>query len=350
MNNHGKDYRWAVVGAGPAGILAIGKLLDRDVPGNQILWVDPEFHVGDLGKKWTCVPSNTKVNLFIRFLEGCNSFNFSAGKDQFELMQLDPEGTCLLGAVVKPLQWVTEQLAKQVICHQGTIEQLKNGRHGWKLKTDDHAEYHASNVILSTGAEPRQLEHGVGEVVSLEDAFDDHRFYEKILKDDVVAVFGASHSGILIVKRLVELGVKGVRNFYLSPLKYAVYLKDMILFDNTGLKGTTATWAKENLSGQLPDNVQRILSTPENVAKHLPACTKVIYATGFDSRQLSIEGVDSRRYNPHCGILAPGLFGLGIAYPEHCEDKFRIKEHRVGLWKFMDYIDRVLPLWEQYSK
>jgi hypothetical protein len=62
----------------------------------------------------------------------------------------------------------------------------------------------------------------------------------------------------------------------------------------------------------------------------------VIYAPRVDSRQLSIEGVNSRRYHPHCGILAPGLFVLSIAYPEHCEDKFGIKESRVGLWKFMD--------------
>ena len=62
----------------------------------------------------------------------------------------------------------------------------------------------------------------------------------------------------------------------------------------------------------------------------------MIYAPRVDSRQLSIEGVDSRRYHPYCGILAPGLFGLSIAYPEHCEDKFGIKESRVGLWKFMD--------------
>jgi len=87
----------------------------------------------------------------------------------------------------------------------------------------------------------------------------------------IVAVLVASHSGILIVKRLVELGAKGVRNFYFSLLKYAVYLIDIILFDNIGLKDTTATWAKENLSGQLPDNVQRILSTQkmlQSICKH----------------------------------------------------------------------------------
>ena len=36
---------WAVIGAGPAGIAAVGQLIDKGVSGEQILWIDPKFKV-----------------------------------------------------------------------------------------------------------------------------------------------------------------------------------------------------------------------------------------------------------------------------------------------------------------
>ena len=62
-------YSWAVVGAGPAGIAAVGQLIDHGVKGEDIAWIDPEFNVGLLGRKWRSVSSNTRVSLFIKFLE-----------------------------------------------------------------------------------------------------------------------------------------------------------------------------------------------------------------------------------------------------------------------------------------
>ena len=63
-----KTYQWAVVGAGPAGIAAVGKLLDNGILAEDILWFDPHFKVGDLGLHWHNVSSNTKVKFFNDFL------------------------------------------------------------------------------------------------------------------------------------------------------------------------------------------------------------------------------------------------------------------------------------------
>ncbi|HXL73262.1 MAG TPA: pyridine nucleotide-disulfide oxidoreductase, partial [bacterium] len=38
-----KKYDWAIAGAGPAGIAALGQLLDRGIAGEKILWLDPHF-------------------------------------------------------------------------------------------------------------------------------------------------------------------------------------------------------------------------------------------------------------------------------------------------------------------
>jgi hypothetical protein len=48
-------------------------------------------------------------------------------------------------------------------------------------------------------------------------------------------------------------------------------------------------------------------------------------------------------------MIAPGLFGIGIAFPELHIDRYNNQELSVGLWKFMTYIQRVLPLWVSYG-
>ena len=80
--------------------------------------------------------------------------------------------------------------------------------------------------------------------------------------------------------------MKKIVNFYREPLKYAMYMKDWILFDDTGLKGDTARWSRENKHGNLPPKVTRILSDDVSISQHLPQCTKVIYATGFTRREI----------------------------------------------------------------
>ncbi len=54
-------------------------------------------------------------------------------------------------------------------------------------------------------------------------------------------------------------------------------------------------------------------------------------------------------YNAKSGIVAPGLFGVGIAFPEETTDRFGNVEFSVGLWKFMTYLERVVPVWFKYG-
>jgi cation diffusion facilitator CzcD-associated flavoprotein CzcO len=74
---------WIVVGAGPAGIAAVGKLIDHGISPKKIGWIDPDFQVGDLGKKWSQVSSNTTVDLFIRFLKNCKAFSYEKKQGLF---------------------------------------------------------------------------------------------------------------------------------------------------------------------------------------------------------------------------------------------------------------------------
>jgi hypothetical protein len=337
-----------VIGAGPAGIAVVGKLLDHGIPAQEIGWMDPYFEVGDLGKKWLQVSSNTKVDLFIKFLEDCKSFHYKRSAKEFSIDALDPHTTCLLKEIALPLQSITHRLlnhVKSFVC-LATGLNLKNNV--WEVKTDKEIVF-AKNVILTTGCDPKKLHHAHLEEIPLDVALNPEILSSCVCRQDTVAVFGSSHSAILILANLVNINAN-VINFYRSPLLYAVDMGDWLLFDNTGLKGYAASWAKKHLDGTLPKNLQRILSTDHTSEEILAKCNKAVYAVGFKRRKLPIlEQYSDLDYNNKTGIIAPGLFGFGIAFPEMAYDRMMNLEHRVGLWKFMEYLNKVLPIWIKYS-
>jgi hypothetical protein len=343
-----KTFAWAVIGAGPAGIAAVGKLIDNGVKPVEILWLDPEFKVGDFGTRWRNVASNTRVEHFFKYYNACQSFEFSSAP-HFPILDVPPRDNCTLSLAADPLQWITDQLRKKVTAHVGKVQQLRLLKRLWHLKQAD-TEFAASNVVLAIGAEPTSLDYPGVEEIPLALALDPERLVSVCKPDDVVAVFGSSHSAIIVLKTLAEqCDIKQMINFYLSPLRFAVYFEDYILFNDTGLKGTTAVWAQENINGEYPKNLQRIIASEANVRVSLPLCSKVIYATGFQKRLIPVDGMATLKYNDRSGIIAPGLFGLGIAFPEAKIDKFGTLEYRVGLWKFMDYLNNIMPVWLRYT-
>jgi len=344
-----KHMQWAVIGAGPAGIAAVGKLLDNGVAPDAILWLDPHFHVGDLGGLWNNVSSNTSVSRFTDFLRNATSFAYHEAPERFPINHLPLEETCILHEVVQPLQWISDHLRQQVLSVKTSIKRMDLSERVWTLTADDQS-FKAHNVILATGSVPSTLNYPGVDVIPFETAIDKERLSTSIDSKGTYAVFGSSHSAIIIVRHLVELGVKKVINFYRSPCRYAIDMGDWILFDNTGLKGQTATWARDNIDGRLPDNLLRFNTSEHHIARYLPECDKVIYAVGFQRRNTLIIGdYEQAEYNPHVGIIGPGLFGFGIAYPELKTDPSGNEESQVGLWKFMVYLNRVLPIWFRYT-
>ncbi len=341
-------YEWAVIGAGPSGIAAVGKLIDHGIDSQKILWIDPTFTVGDFGTRWRNIPGNTKVQLFLKYLHACHAFNYHDCKIDFELNHLDPDSTCYLKMMVEPLQWITAHLKGNVHAICGSAESLALNKRNWHISLNNTI-YEAKNVILATGAEAKSLSYAVPEMLPLYYAMDNTLIHHHIDTQDTIAVFGSSHSAILVLRNLVEAGVKQIINFYRSPLCYAVFMQDWILFDDTGLKGTAADWARQHIDGNLPKNLIRLYSSDENVGEYLPKCNRVVYAIGFERRMLPIvHGLGHLTYQEQCGIIAPGLFGLGIAFPEAKYNKIGLLEYRVGLWKFMQYLDEILSVWLLY--
>lgn len=334
-------FQWAIIGAGPAGIAALGKLLDSGIDPATVLWIDPYFQVGDFGRYWHPVSSNTKVGLFIKFLQEFNVFCYQQYAPSFQLDGLPKEHTCLLKDMVEPLQWITDNLIKQVHSSKVFINRFAFNRQHWCLSSE-HQTFYAKNVILATGAVPTELDYPNIETISLMVALDRLQLQNIISKQQTIAVFGSSHSAIVVLKHLVDLGIENIINFYRSACRYAVDKDGWILYDNTGLKGEAARWAKQHIDGELPRNITRVLSTEENISALLPTCNKVIYAIGFKPR-------NPLPYNAQTGIIQPGLFGLGIGFPELKADALGNLEFQVGLWKFMVYLNAVFPNWLEHS-
>lgn len=340
-------YAWAVVGAGPAGIAAVGRLLDHGVAAEKIAWIDPAFAAGDLGQKWRAVSSNTIAETFLNFLNGSAAFRFSEAPP-LPLHDVDPDDTCALDLVADPLVWITAHLRERVHVLQTTATSLLLANRQWRVETEQQ-EVVADNVILAVGAVPKKLAYPGLDEIPVDVALDPDRLAEQSLDGATVAVFGSSHSSMIVLPNLLRHPVERVINFYQGPLKYAVYLDDWILFDDTGLKGRAASWARENIDGVYPDRLDRCwVSSPEFDDK-LAQCDRVVYTVGFERRKLpETPQWGPLDYNKRNGILAPGLFGLGIAFPEYAEDPYGFGQYRVGLKKFMDYLDAVLPLWLLY--
>lgn len=342
-------YKWAVIGAGPAGIACIGNLIDADVPANEIAWIDPSFSVGDFGTLWKNVSSNTSVKLFLDFFNECQSFNFNKAPE-FPINKLNSKETCLLNYAAEPLYWITRELQKQVVAYVDNVLNISMKNGCWDLKMKSGKSVYAKNIILATGSEPNSRSMGNVEEIPLKIALDKNKLKIAIEGKKKVAVIGSSHSAVILIRDLLDLGVEKVVNFYLDPLRYAVFFDDWILFDNTGLKGKAAEWARENLQGNFPKGLTRHISTPDSLKQHFDDADSVIYATGFIRRAIPIDGLKKEfDYSPNTGIIAPGLFGVGIAFPEKTMDRYGHQELSVGLWKFMMYLKKNMLLWHQYG-
>lgn len=342
------SYAWAVIGAGPAGVAAVGRLLDHGVAAEKIAWVDPAFAGGDIGQKWRSVSSNTHVGLFLEYFNGSKSFRFDEAPPM-PLREIDPQETCALGLVAEPLVWITEHLREQVITFTTTATALYLENRRWRIETE-HDDIVATNVILAVGAVAKKLDHPGLDEIPVEVALDPEKLAREPLQGATIAVFGSSHSSMIVLPNLLRHPVKRVINFYRSPLKYAVYFDDWILFDDTGLKGQAAVWARENIDGVLPERLERYWVSSPEFTEQLARCDRAVYTVGFERRQLpETPQWGPLDYNRTNGILAPGLFGVGIAFPQYAEDPYGYGQFRVGLKKFMDYLDTVLPLWLSYG-
>lgn len=338
------DSSWTIIGAGPAGIIVVGLLLDLGIKPSDITWIDPEFNVGRLSA-YANVPANTKTQLFINFIESCKTFQQCNSPAVKRLYTYQPDKEYPLHIITEPLQDITTYLLSKVNGIRGSLEALQFDDNCWHVGIEKNS-IKSEHVVLATGSHPCCLNYPCEKQIPLDIALNKNLLEQQVCCDDSIAVIGGSHSAILLLKNLCELRVKRIINFYKKPIQYAVDMGTWMLHNANGLKGIAAEWARDVLEKTPPANLIRLYNCPETIDAWLPVCNKIIYAIGFERNSLPpINNSNDITYDDRSGIIAPRLFGIGIAFPEQYTDPLGNQEHRVGLNSFMDYAQRVLPLW-----
>ncbi|KAK0560159.1 hypothetical protein OC861_006387, partial [Tilletia horrida] len=347
-------------------------------------------------EKYREVPSNTKVHTFLDYARACQVFKdieaqaaTSSGPNGIKTMaELDQEKTCELGKAVDMAQVLIGGLSERqgvnkvvgrVLAADWTSEGV------WNVTLESGETLPAERIVLATGSEPRPSVTPPGTTLiplNLDDVLHPSTLHQ-VLPDPQsarVAVVGASHSAVLAIRNLNNAGVAHLTNFSRSELKYAVYKKDYIMYDNTGLKGLAADWAREYLEEEGPhrdhSKITRVHlpgpgaqqpSEEEVYAQHLPDCTHILHAWGFVPRALpritasGLKDVDASKgieFDHETGrffwkssggsgskAYVPRLFGCGIAFPQRVTDPEGNVELAVGFWKFIKFLRSVGPAW-----
>jgi alpha-1,3/alpha-1,6-mannosyltransferase len=188
-------------------------------------------------------------------------------------------------------------------------------------------------------------------------------------KPHTIAIIGASHSAILVLRNLYHLARDEdiqpfkIKWFTRHALRYAEERDGWIFRDNTGLKGEVADWAKEYLedlaASPVSKYVEKISTTKEtqdeDYKTHLADCDYAIYAIGFTPKKTQIVKLKkvivptyddtTGQFLDQDGQKLEGVYGAGIAFPEKVTDPEGNVEHAVGLLQFRRYLKRVVPTW-----
>jgi len=340
-----KTMQWTVVGAGPAGIAVIGLLLDIGTDPQNIAWIDPEFNVGRLSN-YLEVPANSTIASFMHFMRACKIFGACHTPAIDALMQYDQNKEYSLQTLVAPLQDLTKFLCSQVVALKNKLLGLDFENNVWKVIIGNKT-FFSERVVLATGSHPRSLHYECSHEIPLDIALNKSQLMHAVQPTDSIAVVGSAHSAVLVMKFLTEVGVARIINFFNKPLLYMTDMGTWFLHAETGLKGVAAEWAKNVLEKNPPANLMRVSNSPAALKEWLPLCNKIVYAIGFDRNELPpINGVHQSITHDHAtGVIAPHLFGIGIAFPEQAVDPVGNVENRVGLNQFMEYAQRVVPEW-----
>lgn len=369
----GNKYDAIVIGAGPGGLTCASNLLDQGL--SRVCMIDEKFTAGRINDKYREVPSNTKVTMFEKWATGTDAFKDVIKKapkgNAYEMLQsFDQNKGCQLGEAIEVARLLSDGLRKDGRVHSIAthVKHVRKEGRSWSLPELD---LHADRIVLAVGSHPR--ENNLAEKypnlkrLDLDTALKPSSLRDAVPAGSRVGVVGSSHSAILAIKNLYELSDVSVVNFYRSALLYAIYKEGWILYDNTGLKGIAADWARDTLAAETLDKrLSRVnikddsRSEREIYDDELPKCTHLVSAIGYDMNPLPeiiVDGKDARpEYDPLTGRfwktrgskeVLPGLFGAGIAYPERVTDQAGNVESAVGWFKFMKFVKRVAPEWVQ---
>ena len=336
-------YQSCIIGAGPAGVALVGRMLE--INALPLIWIDPDFNGGKLAN-YPFVQSNTLTKFFVKFVEECKFFDDSAAD---ELRKIDGDEFCDLCLVKDMICYLTRSLKQQkgVNTIKGIVKRIDREEEDLKWNVDcEYFQIEAYNVFFATGSTPKLLKEPKPHI-SLETVFNPSELRKALSSEDTVAVIGSSYSTIIALRNLSKMEDVQVKLFSRSAFKFSEQKSGYIKYENNGLKGNNARWARD----ELPKMKNLKTYTTAKLAEEIENCTKVIYTVGFERFALPLIGEgDEISYDPFTaeilqdGKVLSGLFGFGIAFPEKIVDPDNEVEFAVGIWKFLKHAQEHIGL------
>ncbi|PYH42869.1 uncharacterized protein BP01DRAFT_302460 [Aspergillus saccharolyticus JOP 1030-1] len=379
----GVIYDAVVVGAGPGGMSSVAALLDAGA--RKLLWIDPNWHGGRLNGLYREISSNTTVAIYLKAIHSSATLrsiidSTPAPNAVTQLASMSHDSTCQLSVAGDMLCMLIDGLLARPEVEKltATVDAAHLGNGIWTVTTTPDPSptaLESHSLILCTGSHPRtaikHLTHNPDlQRLDLDECMRRSHLPSLLPTDTpaIVAVVGNSHSGILVVRNLYEIAQSGERdlkiiNFHRRPIRYAIYTEDGIIYDNTGLKGATAEWAREVMEKNPdPGILQTVCDRDDEegvFAEYLPRCTHIVYAVGYEREPIPQVFVEGRRVDAEMGFdmrssgfggvegleEIRGLFGAGIAFPEEVKDPEGHVEAAVGVAKFINFTQRVKGSW-----
>lgn len=309
-------YKLCLIGYGAAHMLLAGYVLAHQlVQPCEILIIDPHHDGGALLRDWPHVISNTTYQQFL---------------DALTLLGIPPPNCKYNPAAPTELQCLAHGLRSTVASLLGpTVKRVygyvskleKDATNPWRITVGGQS-YTAHNVSLAIGATQRALPTQTPQI-PLQCAFTAASLATYIKPDEAahqsLTVFGASHSGALIVQAAIQLGCD-VNLVYNTP--QAFYFADEGAYD--GVKLETAVLARQILADGFGGKV-RLIPYADALAVHaaLLQSTWCVSACGFGLVQYPQVYVDGRAihtetslpYNPATALIHPRLYAWGIGFP-----------------------------------
>jgi thioredoxin reductase len=324
-------YPWAVVGAGPAGIITVAMLLENGVAAHDIAWIDEVFGVGRLGKYYGNVLSNHTNTP--GFFSHCLLFKQILPQTIHARNSKNQQKKPLLHIIVEPLQDITNYLRAQVISYTNSVQAISRDTSHWHLELSN-ADVYAHKVVLATGSHPKKLSCQWAQEIPLDSALDRIKLQPLIDPNDTVMIVGSGQSALLILKYLSEIPVQKIISLYKkTPITGA--LRYGIMEQLTTEKGGSKS----------PEDIISVVFNQETFECYGRQCTKVIYALGYEHNAMVINGSATINFDYKTGTIEHNLYGIGIAFPELHVDKKGTAAPLVAIDSFMAYAQKMVPQW-----
>ncbi|RYY84748.1 hypothetical protein EON63_08625 [archaeon] len=393
----------------------MGRLVDLGYP---VTWIDPSFSIGRMGQYYREVPANTLNSDFLVALMMCKSFQFEQHQARRRLTgqpvmaQWDGDQCYPLGAFVECLEDCTKELLPLTKAMFGTVTSMsKTSGSGWKIEvapsSNQHVHRHAYStsasqvvtceadvVILMCGSKPvclpglpqlndtdgkRTIQHTTTDTPTHTTTFTTFHPLDQLvcpkyvntlihtnptLRTQTWGVIGSSHSGMLVVKNLVESGVSRVVSYYRSPMKFMhITPTGCKKYQGIGLKGPVGDWVKAQLQLQQPAFKLIQVKTTTDWSQQLvrDGVQHGVMAVGYKRDvqfPVYVDGLAVARgeydgYDKMTGEICVqdkkiGLFGGGIAFPQDLVDDEGEVEPWVGFKRSIEQTDLMIKVHEGY--